>query len=134
MYTTPFTIVAPTAPDGRPLRDWALGAEALALAALDEGFLPDTLERALADLGPPVPRSAGSGPASLPLPQEPGDWPDLVDAAAAPAADETLWWCRGAELVAPRLLRCIGLPTGLVAASMIGKKEGQGSALDPLGP
>jgi type VI secretion system protein ImpM len=130
----PFTIVGAAVVEGRPLRDWALAAEALALAALDEGFLPDTLERALADLGRPALRATGSGPASLSLPPDPGDWPELVDAAPAPSAGETLWWCRGAERVAPTLLRCIGLPAGLVAASMIGGKEGQGSALDPLGP
>jgi type VI secretion system protein ImpM len=130
----PFTIVGPATAQGRQLRDWALAAEALALAALDDGFLPDTLDRALAELGAPAPRAPGSGPASVALPQDPGDWPELVDAAPAPGADETLWWCRGAERVAPTLLRCIGFPAGVVAASMIGKKEGQGSALDPLGP
>jgi len=130
----PFSIVGPTAPHGRPQRDWALAAESLALAALDEGFSPQTLETALADLGPPAPRPPGPGPASLALPQNPGDWPDLVETAPAPAADETLWWCRGAGRVAPTLLRCLGLPTAALAATMIGNKQGQGSALDPLGP
>jgi type VI secretion system protein ImpM len=130
----PFTIVGLASPQGRPLRDWALAAESLALTALDEGFSPETLEHALATLGPPAPRVPGAGPASLPLPQNPGDWPNLVETAPAPAADETLWWCRGANHVAPTLLRCIGLPTATLAASMIGIKEGQGSALDPLGP
>jgi type VI secretion system protein ImpM len=130
----PFTIVSPTAPDGRPLRDWALRAESLALAALDDGFSPETLESALSDLGPPSPRAPGTAAARQPLPTNPGDWPDLVESAAAPAADESLWWCRGADLVAPTLLRCLGLPSGEVAGSMIGSKEGQGSALDPLGP
>jgi type VI secretion system protein ImpM len=130
----PFTIVGTAALDGRPLREWALAAEALALAALDDGFSPDALEKSLADLGPPAPRAPGPGPASLTLPQNPGDWPDLVEAAPGPAADETLWWCRGADLVAPKLFSCAGLPSGEAAAAMIGGKEGQGSALDPLGP
>ena len=130
----PFTILGPAAPDGRPLRDWALAIEALSLAALDENFSPDTLERALADLGPPAPRPPGPGPARQPLPPNPGDWPALIESAPAPAADESLWWCRGAALVAPVLFRCVGLPNAALAASMIASKEGQGSALDPLGP
>jgi len=130
----PFSIVSPTAPGGRPLRDWALAIESLALASLDDGFSPETLETALSDLGPPSSRSPGAGPARLPLPPNPGDWPDLVESTPAPAADETLWWCRGAALVPPVLLRCTGLPSSEVAVSMMASKEGQGSALDPLGP
>jgi type VI secretion system protein ImpM len=123
----PFTIVGAAAAQGRPLRDWALAAEALALAALDEGFSPDALERALAELGPPASRAPGSGPARVMLPQDPGDWPAPVDATPGPANDETLWWCRGADGVAPTVLRCSGLPGATLAASMMGAKKGPGT-------
>jgi type VI secretion system protein ImpM len=131
----PFTIVGPTVPGGRPLRDWALAIESLALAALDDGFSPDTLEQSLADLGPPARRRAGPGPLQQTLPADPGDWPDLVDNTPGPAPGESLWWTRGASAVPPTLLCGPGLPSAEIAACMIGKaKEGQGSALDPLGP
>ncbi len=116
----PFTIVGPASEGGQNLQDWVLAAEPLALSALDDGFFPDALEQALADVGPPRSRAPGAGPASLALPENPGDWPEAVDTAPGPAAGETLWWTRGAPAVPPRVLRCAGLPPAEMARSMIG--------------
>jgi type VI secretion system protein ImpM len=123
----PFTIVGHTTVDGAPLRDWALGAESLALGVLEDGFSPAALEQQLAELGAPEARAPGQGPTHQDLPEDPGDWPDLVAQAAGPLAGRSLWWCRGAGPVAPHIMRCSGLPAAGMAGAMVAgvvRKEG----------
>jgi type VI secretion system protein ImpM len=115
----PFTILGPAAPTGRPLRDWALAAEAQALAALDENFSPDTLDRALAALGPPQPRPPGTAPTQTPLGENPGDWPELLQTTPGPSPGDSLWWSRGTQTVLATLLRCENLPNDALAAAFI---------------
>lgn len=54
----PFTILGLARPDGVPLATWRPDVEAMALAALEDGFDPAALERDLARLGPPATEEA----------------------------------------------------------------------------
>ncbi len=123
----PFTVIGAAIPDSTTdSATWARQAEALAIAALDDEFDPATLEAALVELGPPPPpygpnRPAGTWPVTLD-----GDWPDPGDPLAEDSGaqhgigpDQSEWWCRGSDRVAPVRLRCTGLPTQNIAAAMI---------------
>ncbi len=118
----PFSILGQAAPGGVPLSNWALRVEALALAALDDGFDPAHLETDLAALGPPAePAGPGTSPARnwTPL-DDPADWPPQVEPALAGLADgETLLWCRGADRVPATMLCCENLPPEDVAACLV---------------
>ncbi len=115
----PFTIIGHATPGGRPLCDWALTAENLALQALEEGFSPAALEQSLANLGAPQTRAFAEAPSLQPLPENPGDWPADVEASPAPPPNHSTWWCRGAGPVAAHILRTSGLPTPQAAGSMV---------------
>ena len=102
----PFTIIGGSA--GVPEEDWSAGMEALILSAIDDGFDPSTLDDALLRLGPP------SRPSML-------------------APGQSLWWCRGSDLVAPtrRLIR--GLPTREMCIAMVlgGVEDAAPAGIDP---
>lgn len=125
----PFTIIGAGAASSEPghaaLEGWARVAEALALDSLEDAFDPDILDAALCTLGAP-PVGAGvmqqvSGHWALGL--EDG-WPSRVDGAGGgalrlPGADQSAWWCRGGERMAPLQLCCAGLPDLDTATAMI---------------
>jgi type VI secretion system protein ImpM len=116
----PFTILGAAAPDGVALQHWALGAEALILSTLEDGFALPELERQLARLGQPATQAAIShGPARQALAGPDLDWPADVAAAGAPGAGSSLWWSRGSDQVAGCLLRCAGLPGPELAAGLV---------------
>jgi type VI secretion system protein ImpM len=111
--------------DRARLDAWSRAAEALALDALDDGFDPDALDRALFDLGAPGSLPGAARPdGHRPLGMD-GDWPDpdrdpLDDTAwHPPGADQSAWWCRGSERMQPVHLRCQGLPGALLSAAMV---------------
>jgi type VI secretion system protein ImpM len=105
--------------------DWARAVEALAVAALDDDFNPDRLDEQLRDLGPP-PAVTGAfrpeGVWALPIQD---DWPAppldaLADSAwLPPGADQSAWWCRGSDSMAPLHLRVCGLPGPATSAAMV---------------
>jgi type VI secretion system protein ImpM len=89
----PFSILGACHESGLAPDAWAERVEALALGALEDGFDPDALDRALAALGPPV------------------------DPADEPAADETLWRSSGAGDTVS--LRFAGLPPASAAGLLV---------------
>jgi type VI secretion system protein ImpM len=122
----PFSVVgAASARVGLGRDAWARSAEDLALAALDDDFDPDALDRALAGLGPP---SAAAGAARAighwPL-HIAGDWPAPAGDAFAdsalqpPGPAQSVWWCRGSERMPPAHLRCDGLPDAAASAALV---------------
>lgn len=123
----PFTLIGAADPGaGHDGADWARQAEGLAVAALDDGFDPATLDGSLAALGPPPPAPGPNRPGGVwPLVLD-GDWPDpgdplAEDEAAQPGAgpDQSEWWCRGSDRIAPVRLRCTGLPGHRTASAMV---------------
>jgi type VI secretion system protein ImpM len=124
----PFSIIATAEPGNRneaALLDWSRAAEALILGALDDDADPDTLDAALAGLGPPnLTTSPGhrSGQWTLELD---GEWPDpypdpLADRSRLPPGPEqSTWWCRGSERMAPLHFRCAGLPGSHTTEAML---------------
>ena len=88
----PFTILGPSG--GVPEEGWSSTAEALALAALDDYFDPDTLDQALLRLGAPVE-------------------PTVL------APGQSLWWTRGSDLVEPTRRLVQGLPGREAAVAMV---------------
>lgn len=88
----PFTVMAPC--PGLPSDAWTDAVEALVLSALEDEFDPDALDLALAALPPTA-------------------------AGEALAANETLWWCRGSDRVAPGQHRYAGLPDPAACAAMV---------------
>ncbi len=92
----PFTLIGPA--DGIPDPAWSEALETEILAALEDGFDPDTLDAALLHLGPPPP-GAPSG------------------ASLDPAA--SLWWCRGSDRMAATRHILPGLPEGDQAVAMV---------------
>ena len=88
----PFTIISPSG--GIPDETWSDEAEALVLAALDDGFVPAELDAALERLGPP-----------------------RATTAMAPA--EGLWWSRGSDRVEPSRLLIRGMPSRADSAAMV---------------
>jgi type VI secretion system protein ImpM len=125
----PFSVIggalAVSAPGRTRLDAWSRTAEALALDALDDGFDPDALDRALRALGAPdalvgASRTDGIWPLKMA-----GDWPDpdrdVLDDAALhpPGPDQSAWWCRGSDRMPPVHLRCRGLPGELLSAAMV---------------
>lgn len=133
----PFTIIGASASRrGGPER-WAPEAEALALAALDDAYDPATLDAALLALGPPPPPLGPNRPGGLWPVTLDGDWPAALDAldhdglaaddglaGGGPGPDQSEWWCRGSDRVAPVRLRCTGLPSRRTAAAMVLGGEG----------
>jgi type VI secretion system protein ImpM len=123
----PFTLIAAALPGaGQDGADWARQAEGLAVAALDEEFDPATLDGSLAALGPPPPPPGPNRPGGVwPLVLD-GDWPDPGDPLAedeaaqpGPGPDQSEWWCRGSDRIAPVRLRCTGLPGRSTASAMV---------------
>jgi type VI secretion system protein ImpM len=120
----PFTVIAPAAGNAG-LAAWDARVEALALGALDDDFDADGFDAALQALGPP--------PAMMGARRSTGHWRLLFQAddpvpaddqqadamLQPPGADQSSWWCRGSDRVAPMHLRCAGLPDPETAASMI---------------
>jgi type VI secretion system protein ImpM len=120
----PFTVIG-TATGTNARADWDARAEALALGAFDNDFDADALDAALQALGPP--------PAVMGATRPTGHWrllfqgddpiPDHDRQADAmlqpPGTDQSSWWCRGSDRVAPMHLRCAGLPDAETATAMI---------------
>ena len=105
--------------------DWARAVEALAVAALDDDFSPDRLDEQLRDLGPPPAATGAVRPEGVwTLPIQDG-WPAppldaLADSAwLPPGPDQSAWWCRGSDSMAPLHLRLSGLPGPATAAAMV---------------
>ena len=118
-------IVGAAADVATGLDEWSKQAEALTLGALEDDFDPDALDAALQALGPPPAvqgeaRAGGHWPLAFD-----GDWPrDAGDGSTnvgrrPPGPDQSTWWCRGSDRVAPMHLRCTGLPGPAAAAAMI---------------
>ena len=119
----PLTILGVGQDHGSPLSHWALAVEALALAALDDGFSASGLDADLAALGAPQdpPLFEGAARTGLTSLQVSADWPEDVEQAIPTLArGETLWWCRGSARVPPSLLRCIGMPSPEQSARFLG--------------
>ena len=124
----PFTIIGAAAgppADRTALYDWARLAELQILRAMEDDFDPEALDAAMLTLGPPPPvigseRAVGHWPLSFD-----GDWPsddgDIFEDSflQPPGPDQSAWYCRGSDRVAPMHLRCTGLPEPTVAACMI---------------
>lgn len=136
----PFTIIGAAAPQpGRTADDWAREAEALAIAALDDDFSPDRLDEQLRALGPPPAVAGARHPDGVwTLPIDDG-WPapplDALSESARmpPSADQSAWWCRGSERMAPLHLRVSGLPgAGNSAAMVTGRFELPGAEALPV--
>ena len=138
----PFTLIGAALPGGEQDgadwsgQNWARRAEGLAIAALDESFDPATLDGSLAALGPPPPAPGPNRPCGVwPLVLD-GDWPDPGDPLAedeaaqpGPGPDQSEWWCRGSDRIAPVRLRCTGLPGHRIASAMVlGGREMQAHA------
>ncbi len=95
----PFSILGPQHDAGTAFIDWSQHVEALALAALDDGFDPSRLAADLEVLGAPGPPPEGPF-AELP-------------------ATATLWVCRDAPRVAATLMRYTGLPSPAQSARLV---------------
>lgn len=123
----PFTLIAEASADARlDATRWAQHAETLALAALEDGFDPAGFDAALAELGP-APQTHGANRAAgwFALTLD-GDWPAAGDPLAEASADragagpdQSEWWTRGSERLAPTRIRCAGLPDPAQARTMI---------------
>jgi type VI secretion system protein ImpM len=125
----PFTVIGAAAPSAgyaaAALADWGSRAEALALDALEDDFDTEALDAALRALGPPpamtaAKRSTGhwrllfQGDNPAPAEDQPAD-----AVLQPPGPDQSSWWCRGSDRVAPMHVRCTGLPDAATAAAMI---------------
>lgn len=88
----PFTLIGPSA--GVPDEAWSAAMEASVLAALDDGFDPDSLDADLLRLGAPASTT----------PIDP---------------NSSHWWCRGSDRVQPTRTTHDGLPDGPGAAAMV---------------
>jgi type VI secretion system protein ImpM len=123
----PFTVIGAATPDGSAdPGEWSRQAEGLAVAALDDDFDPATLDEALATLGPPPPAHGPNRPPGIWPVTLDGDWPEPGDPLAedeaaqpGPGPDQSEWWCRGSDRLAPVRLRCTGLPTRRTARAMV---------------
>jgi len=114
----PFTLIGAAMPSGADPAAWGTSAEALVLAALEDDFDPARLDASLAELGPPAPIAGPNRPeGAWPLALD-GDWPQSAEEAGA-GPDQSEWWCRGSDLVAPTRMRCSGLPRRQLARGMI---------------
>lgn len=114
--------------DGAPaLRDcltvhapWFARLEDLALSTLDDGFVLDAFDAALLALDGAPSASSASGVASAAGREitllEPGVLPSL---AMGGIAGCSAWWTDGAELVAPCLVVCPGLPRAVDFAALL---------------
>ncbi len=125
----PFSVLAACAPAGQPVRNWALQAEALACSALDDDFDPDALITTLGRLQQPelvLPGASAFG--EVALPENPGDWPTLVDQSPTPPPGTTQWWCRGARLVTGVIATREGLPDAQFAARLVADHRDQNAA------
>ena len=123
----PFTLIgAAAAGSATDAAAWSREAEALAMAALADDFDPSILDSALAALGPPpAPHGPNREPGARKLLLD-GDWPALEDPLAddearqpGPGPDQSEWWTRGSDRVAPTRLRCQGLPAPATASAMV---------------
>lgn len=128
----PLTLAAP-AGDGGAMLDWLAGgqqwfdeAESLALDTLEESFVLERFDAALAAL--PLPPTVGgaaaggvAGPAGYRLAL--GSVDALGSAlpllAGAALHGQSLWWTDGSDAVAPVLLLCRGLPAPVSFAAML---------------
>ncbi len=121
----PFTVIGAAAP-GQGDGHWPAAAESLALAALDDAYDPATLDAALLALGPPPPQHGPNRPSGLWPVMLDGDWPAADDpfANGGPGPNQSEWWCRGSDRVAPVRLLCTGLPGRRTAEAMILGGEG----------
>jgi type VI secretion system protein ImpM len=124
----PFTVIGAAGAAGSTaasLADWSGQAEALALDALEDDLDTEAFDAALRKLGPPPAVSGarrttghwhllfrGNDPIA-------GDNQDVDGMLQPPGADQSSWWCRGSDRVAPMHLRCLGLPDAETAAAMI---------------
>ena len=88
----PFTIIGEAG--GEPEEDWTEQVEVLALAALADDADLAALQEGLRSLGPP--RSA-----------------------SGVAPGQSIWWCRGSDLAAPRRSIVEGLPSPEASRAMI---------------
>jgi type VI secretion system protein ImpM len=114
---TLFSAVAPI-PKGLTLSDWSARAEALALGALDDNFAPDTLDRALTELGPPA--------AHLPPNAATDDWPKAaLSAMIEIQRGASHFWWRRAPRVAAGMLASSGLPDPARAVALVSGMDGQ---------
>lgn len=118
----PFSILGMAQPTGLSATEWWRRSEALALAALDDGFDPERLDTDLAALGSP-------GDPHPPGDRTPSGWeqlpPDAADAAAmldaaivALAPDDSLWWSGTSDAPA-MLLRTAGLPSERLVRTLL---------------
>ncbi|HYZ60978.1 MAG TPA: type VI secretion system-associated protein TagF [Acetobacteraceae bacterium] len=122
----PFTLIGAASPEGGDPADWARQAEGLAVGALDEEFDPAALDQALEALGPPSAPQGPNRPRGVwPMVLD-GDWPEAGDPLAedeaaqpGPGPDQSEWWCRGSDRIAPVRLRCTGLPGRRTATAMV---------------
>ncbi len=123
----PFTLIGAASADAPvDASTWAQAAEGLAMSALADDFDPAAFDTALTDLGPPPPprgpnRTTGAFALALD-----GDWPaagdplaDDAQAQGGAGPDQSEWWTRGSDRLAPTRLRCAGLPTPSLARAMI---------------
>ncbi|GAC1346439.1 MAG: type VI secretion system-associated protein TagF [Acetobacteraceae bacterium] len=122
----PFTVVGAAAEGAAEGAAWGRRVEGLALAALEEGFDPGTLDAALAALGPPPAPRGPNRPVGVRRLVLAGDWPEAEDllaedaaAQSGPGPGQSEWWCRGSDQVAPVRLRCAGLPDRRTAVAMV---------------
>lgn len=123
----PFTLIGAGSPAAADeAGHWSQAAEQLALGALEDDFDPAGLDESLARLGPP---QAAYGP-NRPTGQWPlalaDGWPARGDpfaedesAQMGPGPDQSEWWTRGSDRIAPVRLRCNGLPARPIAAAML---------------
>lgn len=115
----PFTLVGAASPAAKlDALGWAQQAEALALDALEDGFDPAALDRALARLGPPPAADGSDRPTGIAALALEGDWPAASSLEGA-GPEQSAWWTRGSALVPPVRLCCAGLPDPALARAMI---------------